>query len=325
MNSSDHDETARYTVHQDGLTEGPFNISFIEAMIMSGVYSASILVQLEGESETFRWDQRSSPPEPLPISVDVYQNRGIPAFSHQSVPTSGRPVPTGSLHAGVDPVESPQNPTRPIGGETVFAWIVGVFAVFVLFWVFANLVDQKSKTESGLGNVSRASVSPQARPTPTQRPRISESIYSPPPPSHLASSIVSPSSFAQPPPAVQPIPTSPTTPKADVDTQLYRDAYGRTYRVPNSAYGRLLSMKSALEEQKRRLDQREEEVDTLRRQIDRARLYLDRTSQYAIDSFNRDVSRLNAMIEALQPAVDGFNRGVDSFNAELARVGTLIR
>lgn len=328
MISSDDGETTRYTVHRDGLTEGPFDKSFIEAMVMSGVYPSSILVSRDGETNTFKWDQESGCPQTLPKRTERRQMRGGTAVPHSLFSPSERCDNTGMPPGGVDTVKSAQNSARPIGGETVFAWLVGIFAVFTLFWVFAQISDSRSSTKSSPGYASREPVRPQSLPTstPPQRPRISETVYSPPPPpSHLATTIPPPRSYTQPTSVPPPTYSSPPAPRVDLDTQLYRDAYGRTYRVPNSAYGRLLLMKSTLEEQKRRLDQREEEVDTLRRRIDQARLYLDRTSQYAIDSFNRDVSRLNAMIEALQPAVDGFNRDVDSFNAELARVGTLIR
>ena len=46
--------------------------------------------------------------------------------------------------------------------------------------------------------------------------------------------------------------------------------------------------------------------------------------KYAVDSFNQNVNRFNAMNDTLKATVAGYNRDVDAYNAELSRVGTLI-
>ena len=136
------------------------------------------------------------------------------------------------------------------------------------------------------------------------------------------------------PPAYTPPKTSPpsyTPPKstynsssANADSTLYRNAEGRTYRVPNSAYQRLLITKSDLDTKHRSIELAKSELGSLSAEIERRRRTIDRTSQYEIDSVNSKVNSFNLKNDRLQIQVDSFNAAVDAFNAELERVGTLI-
>jgi len=118
--------------------------------------------------------------------------------------------------------------------------------------------------------------------------------------------------------------TYPTAPQPSEVTQIYRDASGHTYSVPNSAYYRLVSLQSALIVKKTSLDQEEFRHESLSRKIESERLYLDQTSQSAVDTFNHKINQMNALNSKVQSMVDDYNQDVDSFNAELERVGTPI-
>jgi peptidoglycan hydrolase CwlO-like protein len=139
--------------------------------------------------------------------------------------------------------------------------------------------------------------------------------------------------YTQPSPSYTPPKTAYSPPKqsaynppgANADSTLYKDAQGRTYRVPNSAYQRLLLKKAEIDTQQRRLTLAKSEVESLGAEIERLRRTIDQTSQYEIDAFNSKVERFNSKSDQLQIQIDSFNDAVDSFNAELERVGTPIR
>jgi hypothetical protein len=105
---------------------------------------------------------------------------------------------------------------------------------------------------------------------------------------------------------------------------VYRDESGRSYRVSNADYNRLVGMRAALTPKSAMIDRSKKERQALSSQLEIDRSTLDQTSQYAVDTFNRKINRLNAMNGPLQALVDDFNRDVDAFNAELERVGTPI-
>ena len=122
--------------------------------------------------------------------------------------------------------------------------------------------------------------------------------------------------------------TTYKTPRATlppVDTRVYRDAHGNTYRVSNSDYLRLQSMKLSLSGKELGLSSEKSRLNTLAIDVDLSRTRLDRTSQYEIDEFNQKVRDVNAMSRRVQSLVNDYNRDVNSFNRELERVGTLIR
>ena len=186
--------------------------------------------------------------------------------------------------------------TKP---ESVVAWVVGIFAVLVILWIVGMVTSSK--------------------PHPKQRDPISQyHAPSPPPPSNpLTTTPSSRSGYASsntPPVANQPAQS----------TQIYRDASGRTYSVPNSAYYHLVSLQSALSLKKTSLDLEESRLESLSKKVDSERTYLDQTSQYAVDAFNRKVNQINSLNSKVQSMVDDYNRDVDAFNTELERVGTPI-
>jgi hypothetical protein len=138
------------------------------------------------------------------------------------------------------------------------------------------------------------------------------------------------SSYTQPKttyssPSYTPPKSTYSSPNMSSDSTLYRDAQGRTYRVPNSAYQRLLVKKTELDAKQRSINLAQAELDSLSAEFDRLKRTIDRTSQYQIDSFNDKVNAYNTKNNQLQIQIDSFNAAVDAFNAELERVGTPIR
>jgi hypothetical protein len=126
-------------------------------------------------------------------------------------------------------------------------------------------------------------------------------------------------------PSYTPPKSTYSSPNVSSDSTLYRDAQGRTYRVSNSAYQRLLVKKTELDAKQRSINLAQAELDSLNAELDRLKLTIDRTSQYQIDSFNGKVNAYNTKSNQLQNQIDSFNAAVDAFNAELERVGTPIR
>lgn len=116
-----------------------------------------------------------------------------------------------------------------------------------------------------------------------------------------------------------------TTPNSTPSTTMtYGGIAGRTYQVPHWANQGLAAKKSALDAQEASLNSLKSQVEALGNQIERERPNLNQTSQYAIDAFNREVDRYNALNQQLKDGIDTFNTGVNDYNAELARVGTPI-
>ena len=119
--------------------------------------------------------------------------------------------------------------------------------------------------------------------------------------------------------------TEYSTPNISPDSTLYRDAKGRTFRVPNESYQRLIAQKIQIESKQRSVKMAQAELVSLGAEIDRLSGSIGRTSQNQIDSFNDKVRAYNAKDSQIQLQEDYFNAAVNDFNAELIRVGTLIR
>jgi GYF domain 2 len=132
----------------------------------------------------------------------------------------------------------------------------------------------------------------------------------------------------QPSAAQQPAPTYNSSPaplqNTPPSTTDYRDPAGRTYRVPDWVHRDLLAKESSINAQEASLNSLKSEVEALRNQIESKRPYLDKTSQYAVDAFNEEVHRYNALNQQLKEGIDAFNASVDDYNTELVRFGTPI-
>jgi hypothetical protein len=207
----------------------------------------------------------------------------------------GQPTQTSSPPSRTNAGLTKPKKTKP---ETVVAWIVGTFAVLVVLWI-VGLVTSSKPVPKPVSDFSQNQPLPA---TTTSIPRTT----TPSSRSGYASN------------------TPPVVSRPADSTQIYRDASGRTYRVPNAAYHRLLALQAALSLKKTRLDPEKSRLESLSKQVDAERTYLDQTSQYAVDAFNRKVNQINALNSKVQSMVNDYNREVDAFNTELERVGTPI-
>lgn len=300
-------QPTQYLVHHQGQVQGPFDVDFIEAMVMSGVYPSSVLVQKDEASER------------LP-------------FSNLVVAADSRPP-------------SHKNPkTKKTKPETVAAWVVGAFGVCFVLWALNLVTSSKKPTTSRFDDSAQRNItnSPDTQPEigkpssigrnyspsaskPSQAPmRVPSPMRDP---DYSTQEVVQPNrSVERSVPTTAPArasSTPPSYPPAD-DSMIYRDESGRSYRVSNADYNRLLGMRSALTPKSAQIDHKKQERQALSNQLDIERTTLDPTSQYAVDSFNLKINRLNAMNGPLQIMVADFNRDVDAFNTELERVGTPI-
>jgi len=309
----------QFLVHHEGQVQGPFDLDFIEAMVMSGVYAPTVIIQKAGAASQISFSQL------------IQSRSGASTLSQGAAPgnqreSSSAPRAPAARSSGSSHESTPQTgiaDSKPVSTEAKFAWGVCIAGGLLIFWMLGEVSSKKTTSAPSSYN-SWNRDQPQQLVPPKVIPALSQPAYTPPapkpytPPPLPRTTGFSTNSYQRSPPA--------TTPKSasEESTQVYRDASGRMFRVPNSAYYSLLAKKTALQNQKVGLDRAESEVSALATDIDSSRRYLDRTSQYSVDSFNQKVNHFNAMSERLQTATDSYNRGVDAFNAELARVGTPI-
>jgi hypothetical protein len=288
----------QYLVKHDGQIQGPFELPFIEAMILAGVYPAAVLIK-GLQAEVF-----------APIPQEGAHGGDKPKRPTQTGAPPAKAATALSAATGL----ASSGISKPMGWETKLAWFVSVMMVLLVIAVIFNYPETgpSKPRDGGADPPQRESLVAAKRET-VQRASQSSSVttFTPPPPVAIL----------PPPDAISILPP----PILVDDTTLYRDASGRTYSVPNSAYSRLLLMKAALDDQAPGIDRQKSEISSLAAEIDQNRLSLNRRNQSSIDLFNRKVDRLNDANTQLQSDIDSYNLAVRSFNDELARVGTLIR
>ena len=229
-------------------------------------------------------------------------------------------ITAGSARGGSAPIKkSLAGKKKPVGTNLQNTLVVGggvtaMIAVFVVFFEITRqrgdgATEQRRSSPSGWEDGQSKEYSPRKTDTDS---RSTESNLS---------TVYNPPSLPKSKP-----PTKISRPAVTAEgTRIYRDSQGRTYRVPNSAYFRLLTMKSSLDTENADIEQAKAVLTEMSADIDRERIYLDRTSQYQVDAFNRKVNHLNSTSNNLQAKVRAYNLEVDRFNAELERVGTPIR
>jgi hypothetical protein len=155
VNSNNKDFQLRYLVHFQGETHGPFDLAFVEAMVMAGVYPSDVGVQVMGESNVAPFsriegvDRLSLAPRRI---KDVVRSHIEPQVAH--------PLPV-KVHN-----QTPAQKAKPLGSEEKFAWVVGIAGTIFLFWILMEVVS--SKSTSSPSNPASG------------RPEISAPIYSSP-------------------------------------------------------------------------------------------------------------------------------------------------
>jgi hypothetical protein len=185
-----------------------------------------------------------------------------------------------------EPPHPPQAPASSRKGSSAWIWVVSLVIVAVI--VFAVAESNKKSARQRPGSTS------------------TNTSYKTPTTTTVPAKVDRPRS-------------APST-----DT-LVKDDQGRTYRVSNSEYHRLSLLRSDLMQEEAALMALQERVKALGGELSRAQVNLNRRSQAAVDAFNQQVDRYNALNEEANQKLNRFNRGVYGFNAELARVGTPIR
>jgi hypothetical protein len=345
-----------YLVYHEGQIQGPFELAFIEAMVMSGTYKPSVIIQMAGTTSQVSFAQ-------------VTQSKVVPPLCHTNstryslAPNPGplkyTPDYLRAAHECRFPEYLSDKPEKPLSIEALIAWIISIPICLWLLWVFGHVafnqplersrITENTSTASTWNNkVSQQSLPqlvktdipepvhtpPAPVPEPGRLPGM-KAIYTSPAPVRITQT---PTSYNQPQPLklpavvlsssytpIQQPRLSKPSPSPEESTQIYRDSSGRVYRVSNSDYTRLLRMKLVLDAKNQTIDREQKELSSLSTEIDRSRRYLDRRSQYSVNSFNQKVNSLNAKNNALQGTVDAYNIEVNIFNKELERVGTLIR
>jgi hypothetical protein len=223
------------------------------------------------------------------------------------VPLDSRCLPP-ALPSREFAIPSKKNKGAPAANILFIA--VGSLVVLI---IGANILNKEKPSHSGSNSFSKTEYPPPASsytsPKATYTP--STSSYTPPK-TNL------PSSYT-------PAKSTNILPKESSDSKLYRSANGQTYRVPNSAYQRLIIKRSELDAKQRLINSNKEVVDSLSAELNRLKTTINRTSQYQVDSFNKKVKAFNDKNDQLQIQIDSFNSAVDAFNVELARCGTPVR
>ncbi len=264
MAITQNEQTPRYLVRDQGEISGPFELNFIEGMVLGGVFPNTVELQKEGSGA---WSRFRGVGHLSSSGIDVTVNSG-----------DGR-----SGNSSVSPATKKPNSSSEVSWLGLVFGITAILAV-VLFYIVAS-----SKSDA-----RKAADAQKSAETPKESVKWSNR--------------------ASPIPPVKPI--------VEENTTIYRGANGQTYRVPNSAYSRLLSMQTDLRVTLGGLNTKEKELSDLSRKIENDRFKLDQTSQRQVDSFNDSVQTLNSRNQALRREFDSYNRKVDAFNSELERVGT---
>lgn len=351
-----------YWVHHAGQVQGPFDRDFIDAMILADVYPANVRVVKDGHSggqnpsasktntsaiepspkpRVVTNNKDTSPSKPRqPLSRDAKWTMAVAmaglAFMLWVIGQLAQNQPTATSTASVNSVVSPSNALasnnlssavpNPESGPSTNSTFQEIKPSSPE--LYKPLVHQEpdpvnvTSPNSEYSKNKTTHKSKAAASAEQQRESLNR-IYAQ---SSLGRLTTNATKSAKTTLIEEPTKSDLTAslPPSE-DSQLYRDESGRVYRVPNSAYYRLLSMSSALGLKKQNLDREEAELTFLAEELDRDRRYLDRSSQYEVDRFNRKVNRLNALNDELQSLVRDYNRDVNAFNAELERVGTPIR
>lgn len=266
--------TPKFWVNHDGVTQGPFDQEFIEAMVMAHVYPASVLVCKVRNKE---W-----------IPFHRISNRNA-VVSDQSQP-----------ELTVQPNLSKKKSKRANSTNPIFLVILGLFIIGFVGWIYSQ-ARSSAKTVKAPHDTTQFTTTEKTHVNAGYQPQSTNREEKPT--ASKSASINLPSDYGQ----------------------VVRDASGRTYRVPDAAYNRLVSLKNALDVKNMQIDAENRAFESMASLVERERQYLDTTSEYAVDAFNRRVNNLNAKNQQLQNLVDDYNRDVQAFNYELERVGTLIR
>ena len=181
--------------------------------------------------------------------------------------------------------------------ETILPWALGVFCVMFVIWIVnqatSSKTAKKTLTQSDLNSPLEMQTSKSNRRS-DQYSTGNESISQ--------SRVI----------------------RQKETGRVFQDAAGRSYRVPDLAYRRLLDLRSELVEKKISLDLEDGKLQYMSDRLDQDRIRLNANSEYEVEAFNSRVKELNQFSSKVQDIVNTFNRDVHDFNTELKRAGTPI-
>jgi hypothetical protein len=174
----------QYRVDHGGQLQGPFDLHFIAAMVMAGVYPSDVGVRALGESNVTPFNQIEGV-DRLPNNP-AQGKEAVPAHVKQRV---GHPFPVETHSQSALPVE-------PLSTVAKFALGLGIAITLFVVWISAEVLPSKTSSAKSSTPASRSPVistpaySSQQRSTPTT-PGI---IKSPPRPDFSLPSLALPRS-----------------------------------------------------------------------------------------------------------------------------------
>jgi hypothetical protein len=270
----------------NGRERGPYQLAFIEALVLSGQCGADVQVRKEAATH---WVKLNSMTEPPPIP--------LPPKPSPVAPPSIPNIPT-------------RKPTPPFLAQLKeLGW--GVLKVGCVILAFMGSAAIKSCNSSS--RVQTPTYSSYTAPVAT--PYTPPQTYTPP-----AADYTPPQT--SPTPDQGAVTPSPTIPSQAATTYSVLDSSGRSYRVSLSDYRILGDKEAALTLTLGVINSLKAERAIETRQIETARTYLDNTDQTAVDSFNAKVDSYNQRGDTLQQKIDSYNAGVKDHNDYLLQVGT---
>jgi len=282
-----------YFVFQNGEVKGPYELSFIEAMALSGILPPDVTISKDGSVD---WERLDVLTQPVP------KQNPLPPLP-QSRPSVSKP------YAEPAPVRAKRN----YGCLWVFLGLIGL-------GVIGNLFNPPA--------APRQTYQPPAEAQPTYQPPATQPVYQPPaniqpvyrPPATTVPVYQPTYQPATPQSAYQPA-YQPPAPQPRTYSMTGGD--GQVYTVSDANYQILLPRKQQLDAWDTKIDRYQTYVDNLGRQVDADRAAMDNTSQESVDNFNAEVDKYNTAREQLKSSIDSYNQAVESFNTDLARVGRL--
>jgi len=300
-------EDGRFYVTVSDEVQGPYDLDFIEAMVLSGIYPPDVPVCGEGSEE---WNALG----------------GV------------RPATLSAEPAKAAPAAIRLNPMPPKGKNARNVLIgAGVVAFIVILSAVINSSSTGGGTQSATPTSAPPSVSEQA--SQARGGTAAEAAaadawmkangfshggsngptaadlggYTPPPLSVSTAGIISG------------LPRSQDDFASATPSPSYLKFDGKTYRVSDSDNAALQVRQDEMQAKAKVLADSKSEAKDLGDEIERERTFLDRTDQDAVDRFNRKVDRYNALGEQADRQLGEYNTMVDSYNSELVRVGTPVQ
>jgi hypothetical protein len=282
-----------YYVLNKGTVQGPYELPFIEALVLAGQLPRDVNLSKDGKIAWERLDVLTLPPLP---------------------PNRGAALPPGILLNDPPPIRgsvAPPATPRPSGGVKVPGCLI-TFAILVGIGAISSWLKQPS--------YQPPAYQPTAEPAAaqTQDPTVQQSTLVQPAADASTSPQAVPATTAFGDPVVQPTVQTPPP----VTTYQMTGANGKLYRIPHSEYQILEPRKQQLDTTSTQIEKYRAYVDSLSTKVDADRASLDNTDATAVSAFNDEVDSYNAAHARLGTAIDSYNQSVDSYNADLDRYGT---